>query len=1200
MTSPQEFARLLTEALHAIKQHERQQNIKKSISIVQQELATGINRSVYTLERWRKGYLPANPVDVEMLAQAIAARLPVEQRWLADFLQSGGHTMPHDVAEKLLAPTKRVSVWGDAPDTRYFCGREAEIEQVTVWLADEAVRVVGLLGMGGIGKTLLAKRISETASFEVVLWQSLLNTPKLNDVLAVWLRALSQQADETLPPDEGARLLHLLTYLRQHRCLLVLDNLESILQSQTVAGAFQPEYQGYEQLLRQLATTVHQSCLLLTSREKPTFILLEEGGAVRTLGLHGLPAETSQTMMRNHVEHATNPTQLHGSNEAWLRLTQHYSGNPLMLKLVANLILSAYEGNIDEFLTFEGATVGDVHPILAHQVDRLTDLEQHLLYWLAVAREPVTMSSLRQLVLPDLVKQVGHGLRMLQGRSLVEQSAGGSFGLQTVVLEYLTERLLADISTTLLNDCPDTTVLAGYGDWRKRPRWQTVALCQAQAKEYIRQSQIRTLLKPLAEKLTQAEGRSRLLTRLRAWLAHLRQQPQAQQGYGGGNLLNLLVFMQADLTGWDFSGLTLWQTHLQTVRLTQVNLAGADVRNSVFMETFGAVLSVAISPDGRLIAAGTSTGAIGLWYLKDFQQRRLWTGHTDWVRSVVFSPDGQTLATGSDDRLIKLWAVKTGELRQTMRGHTNWIWAVAFHPSQPLLASGGNETVIRLWDVQRGNCVQTLDGHTDWVRTIAFTPNGQHLVSGSDDATMRVWSVETGECQRMITGHTGCVWAVAVSPDGQVLASGSEDKSVRLWAVASGEALMTWNYHQKWVRSVAFSPDSLKLASGADDGTIRLWNLRSWQPEQIMQEHLSRVWAVQFDPTNQRLLSGSSDRSLRWWQLADGRCLRTVQGHINPVWAVDFDESGTQLASGHEDGQIRLWKVATGAYQGSLTTPRRTPIWSLSLGGRFIAACGGDQSVYVWDVANRALCQPLTEHTGKVRHVALSPVSPILASVSEDKTVRIWDVTTGRLRHTLTGHEQWVVSVAFSPDGRLVASSSYDQTVRVWDVETGDCRQTLAGQTNKRIWAVAFSPDSRYLASGGSDGWLRVWNISAAHCRQATQPHEDTIWSIAFSPDGQTVVSVGDDGWVNVWSLHGLTHLRRWSGHAEQIKDVAWHGQQIATASEDETVKLWDSETGDCRHTLQGGRLYEGLNIRNLTGLTESQQAMLTTLGAVR
>jgi WD40 repeat protein len=291
------------------------------------------------------------------------------------------------------------------------------------------------------------------------------------------------------------------------------------------------------------------------------------------------------------------------------------------------------------------------------------------------------------------------------------------------------------------------------------------------------------------------------------------------------------------------------------------------------------VNSVAFSPDGRLLASGSCgqrdsggnciQGEIKLWEVATGSLVRTLSGHTNWVNSVAFSPDGRLLASGSSDRTIKLWEVATGSLVRTLSGHTNWVRSVAFSPDGRLLASGSDDKTIKLWEVATGSEVRSLTGHTDYVRSVAFSPDGKLLASGSNDKTIKLWEVATGSEVRSLTGHTDYVRSVAFSPDGKLLASGSNDKTIKLWEVATGSEVRTLSGHTWYVTSVAFSPDGRLLASGSDDGTIKLWEVASGREVRTLSGHTGSVFSVAFSPDGRLLASGSNDKTIKLWDISD-------------------------------------------------------------------------------------------------------------------------------------------------------------------------------------------------------------------------------------------------------------------------------------------------------------------------------------------
>ncbi len=238
--------------------------------------------------------------------------------------------------------------------------------------------------------------------------------------------------------DNKAELKQLLYWLRTKRCLLILDNVETILQSGDYAGQYRSGYENYGDMFRSVGETVHQSCLLLTSREKPAEIAMLEGGEktispVRSLQLGGsLEAAIALIQAKG----------LSGSVEEQQQLCQRYSCNPLALKIVATSIQDLFGGKIGEFLDDNTTLFYNVRRLLEQQFNRLSPLEQSIMYWLAINREWTTISELSKDIVPTARKlDLLEALESLLWRSLIE-GRGNNYTQQPVVMEYVSDRLL--------------------------------------------------------------------------------------------------------------------------------------------------------------------------------------------------------------------------------------------------------------------------------------------------------------------------------------------------------------------------------------------------------------------------------------------------------------------------------------------------------------------------------------------------------------------------------------------------------------------------------------------------------------------------------------------------------------------------------------------------------------------------------------
>src|SRR5258706_700592 len=996
--------------------HEQLRHERERRGWSQADLAEKVGCDTKTVGRWESGDRVPRPYHRQALCELFgknAEELGLVQE--SSPLHMPETSQPDQSTHIAISMSNQASSellredWGEAPYVVNLYGRNGECTELEQWMGNHRCEVVAIVGMGGVGKTALAAMVATRmkSAFEFVFWRSLHNALPLEQFLKQCIRFISDQQRLDLPGEVDDQISLLIHYLRNHRCLLVLDNFEAVLQAGQRAGQYREGYAAYGKLLQRVGETQHQSCLLLTSREKPKEVAHFEGkrSPVRSLHLSGIQLEAGQQMLEDKG--------LLGSEAHWLALVEGYSGNPLALQVVSESIQELFEGDIARFLQEEAIAFGDINDLLDQQFHRLSAQEQEIMYWLAIEREAMSLEGLREnLVYPMSIGTQLEVLASLRRRSPIETrgSTSSQFTLQPVIMEYVTTSLVERASREFDTEPPEV--------------WVHFALSKALARDYVRESQVRLLLAPVAQRLLARLGKEGLEQKIRDILIRQRKVHAQQPGYLVGNILNLLNYLHYELRGFDFSHLVVRQAYLQDVMLPEVNFAHTHFIASMFTNTFGNVLAVACSPQGHLLAAGTTTGEIWIYDMLDGVPRLTCHGHTDGVWSLAFSPDGSLLASSSDD-------------------HT-----------------------VRLWNSHSGHCLRILHDHTNRVRTIAFSPDGRALASGSDDQMIHLWDVSTGDRLTTLHGHTGRVWSVAFSPDGNLLASGGTDQTVRLWNTSTGSCIATLRGHSSWVRSVAFHLKESILASGSDDLTIRLWDISTGDCLKTLHVHTSRVWSVAFRPDSDIVGSSSEDQTIRLWSIHTGRCLMILQGHTRGVRSVAFTPDGFMLASGGDDQAIRSWDITTG--HCLQTVQRYTTRWlsiAFSSDGSMLASGSENSIIRLWDVKTGQCLKMLQDRSHGVLVVACSPHAFIFASGGQDQTIHLWDGNSGRSLNILRGHTNWVRAVIFSPNGDTLASGSEDQTVRLWNINTGSCSCILQGHTSW-IRSVAFSPDGNMLASG--------------------------------------------------------------------------------------------------------------------------------------
>ncbi len=490
-------------------------------------------------------------------------------------------------------------------------------------------------------------------------------------------------------------------------------------------------------------------------------------------------------------------------------------------------------------------------------------------------------------------------------------------------------------------------------------------------------------------------------------------------------------------------------------------------------------------------------------------------------------------------------------------------------------------------------------GHKAQIRDVMFTKDGRYLVSASNDKTVRVWDVRTGEIARVIRGQVGKgdegkIYAAALSPDDRWLAVGGYNKNdeIRLIDFRTGKVNALLKGHGNVILGLSFSPDGRRLISGSADKTARIWDVKSGKTLHKLTGHTDDIYAVAFSPDSSKAVTGSFDNTLKLWNANTGGLIRTMRGHDDDVASAAFTPDGRYILSGSCDKTIRLWNGGSGKFIKVLARQDTTVVsLSISPDGSCVVTGTGSQplSNNVFSIPSGKKLTSFTRHKNIVLATAVSPDGAIAATGGEsDNEIYLWDIKTGKVKHKLAGKGKKIWSVGFAGDGMSIAwGKTYEQN-NLLGYGSLDQSFTIKSSRNFELsLGPELKSDRGYVRGLESVGqWsirtengkvhktLQILkNGSVLHkiTRGSTDGYKHE--SLTLAPDGRAVISGGGLGCLYSYNPKNGKKLHEFVGHTSDVLGVACSSDSrfLVSGSSDQTVKLWEIETGRLLLTIFQG-----------------------------
>ena len=600
------------------------------------------------------------------------------------------------------------------------------------------------------------------------------------------------------------------------------------------------------------------------------------------------------------------------------------------------------------------------------------------------------------------------------------------------------------------------------------------------------------------------------------------------------------------------------------------------------------IAAIALSPDGLQVATAADDKTVQIWDSATGKRIASPLDHAEAVEQIAFTSNGDRIVTATRNVVqingdatievrIQLWQISTGKsASQPLKMEASPASQVALSSDGRWAATAGLDTtkagrdaVLTVWELATGKKVFAARNASAGITKICFSANASRVAAAYAEGTARVWDcVSQKETAHVRQGAP--LLHLAFSPNGRRLATAGIDGVVNVWDTVAGKAMVTLRHGPAFTHAVAyvaFSPDGRHAVTAGADNTARVWDATTGILIAPRLRHGDKVTWASFGRDGRQIVTACADRAVRIWDLASGQLAPPPLEHEDGVAHASLNSHGSQAVTAGIDKVARVWDLTSGRCQGPpLVHTHELRYAAFAIDGRIITTSENNREsqgeASVWDAPTgkllfrRATAQSITgvmDTDLTVRRAWFSSDASTLLALDGTGAARVWKVSNGKAVTGVLEHKSAVTGVSFSGDGRHVVTETF-----------------LPNLMSRALLATGESPAglSKLIQVMRPAKIINVWETAAGRRVASIGPWSDvgslSFRRAVFCPDDRMLLIISD-GEARLWNIADVCIVRRFRKPGAAVDNAALSpdGQTLATASDDDTVQLWNATNGE-------------------------------------